>query len=105
MDAEIFKSIGISTDVVVIILIVVVILQFAWIFTIMYKYNTMNRRLSRFTTGRDAANLEEIMIKRFSEIRQIVKNEKNQNKDIDMINDKFLTTFCKIGLVKYDALK
>lgn len=105
MDAEIFKSIGISTDIVVIILIVVVLLQFAWIITIIYKYNTLNRRLSRFTTGREAANLEEIMIKRFSEIRQIVKNEKEQNKDINMINDKFLTTFCKIGLVKYDAFK
>lgn len=45
------------------------------------------------------------MIKRFSEIKQIVKNEKKQNKEIDMVNDKFLTTFCKIGLVKYDAFK
>ena len=35
----------------------------------------------------------------------MVKNEKNQNNDIKAINDKFLTTFCKIGLVKYDAFK
>lgn len=105
MGADIFESIGIGTDFVVILLIVIVLLQFIWILTILFKYNKLNNRLSKFTTGRDAANLEEIITKRFSEMRQIVKNEKQQNKDIHTINDKFLTTFCKIGLVKYDAFK
>lgn len=105
MGYDIFDSIGIGTDLVVIILFILVIIQFIWIITIVSKYNKLNRRLSKFTTGRDAANLEEVIIKRFSEIRQIVKNEKQQNKNIDDINDKFLTTFCKIGLVKYDAFK
>lgn len=105
MGKDIFDSIGISTDLVVIILIVLVFLQFIWILTIISKYNKLNKRLSKFTTGNDAANLEEVIAKRFSEIRQIVKNEKQQNKDIETINDKFLTTFCKIGLVKYDAFK
>lgn len=105
METKIFESIGISTDWVVILLIVIIFLQFIWILTIISKYNKLNKRLSKFTTGRDAANLEEVITKRFSEIRQIVKNEKQQNRDIDLINDKFLTTFCKIGLVKYDAFK
>ncbi len=105
METKIFESIGISTDWIVILLIVIVFLQFIWILTIISKYNKLNKRLSKFTTGRDAANLEEVITKRFSEIRQIVKNEKQQNRDIDLINDKFLTTFCKIGLVKYDAFK
>lgn len=105
MGTDIFDSIGISTDIVVIILIIIVLLQFIWIFAIIAKYNKLSKRISHFTTGRDVANLEQIMVKRFSEIRQIVKNEKQQNKDIDIINDKFLTTFCKIGLVKYDAFK
>ncbi len=105
MGYDIFDSIGIGTDLVVIILLVLVIIQFIWILFIVSKYNKLNRRISRFTTGRDAANLEEVILKRFSEIRQIVKNEKQQNKNIESINDKFLTTFCKIGLVKYDAFK
>lgn len=105
METKIFESIGISTDWIVILLIVIVFLQFIWILTIISKYNKLNKRLSKFTTGRDAANLEEVITKRFSEIRQIVKNEKQQNRDIELINDKFLTTFCKIGLVKYDAFK
>lgn len=105
MNTGIFESIGISTDLVVIILIVVIIIQFIWILKILSKFNQLNTRLTRFTSGKTAANLEQVMAKRFSEIRQIVKNEKNQNKDIEQINDKFLTTFCKIGLVKYDAFK
>ena len=78
MGTDIFDSIGIGTDLVVIILIVVVLFQFIWIFTIISKYNKMNKRLSKFTTGRDAANLEEVIVKRFSEIRQVVQNEKKQ---------------------------
>ncbi|MBE5925263.1 MAG: DUF4446 family protein [Lachnospiraceae bacterium] len=105
MGSGIFQSIGIGTDLIVIVLIALVLIQFVLIFTIYSKYRRMNRRLSNFTSGNDGANLEEVIIKRFSEIRQVVKNEKNQNRDIKAINDKFLTTFCKIGLVKYDAFK
>jgi hypothetical protein len=105
MNMNIFESLGVSTDLIVIVLAFIVILQFVWIFIILAKCNKLNKRISKFTTGNDAASLEEIMTKRFSEIRQIVKNEKQQNRDIDDINDKFLTTFCKIGLVKYDAFR
>lgn len=105
MSLEIFDSIGISTDIVVIVLALIVIIQFILIFSVVSKCNRLAKRLSKFTTGNDASNLEEVMTKRFSEMRQIVKNEKKQNNDITMINDKFLTTFCKIGLVKYDAFK
>lgn len=100
-----FDSIGLSVDLVLLILTIIVVAQFIWIITIISKYNKLNTRLSKFTTGRDAENLEEIIIKRFAEMRQIVKNEKQQNKEIETVNDKFLTTFCKIGLVKYDAFK
>lgn len=105
MTLGIFETIGISTDLVVIILFIIVILQFAWIGLIVYKCNILNRRITRFTRGKNAANLEEVMLDNFSQIRQIVNNERKQNKNIDMINDKFLSTFCKIGLVKYDAFK
>ncbi|MDY2607947.1 MAG: DUF4446 family protein [Lachnospiraceae bacterium] len=102
---NIFDSIGISTDIAVIILFVIVILQFIWIITIISKCNKLTKRLNKFTSGRDVASFEQVLVKRFSEMKQVVKNEKKQNKEIDMVNDKFLTTFCKIGLVKYDAFK
>ena len=102
---NIFDSIGISTDIAVIILFAIVILQFIWIITIISKCNKLTKRLNKFTSGRDVASFEQVLVKRFSEMKQVVKNEKKQNKEIDMVNDKFLTTFCKIGLVKYDAFK
>ena len=102
---NIFDSIGISTDIAVIILFVIVILQFIWIITIISKCNKLTKRLNKFTSGHDVASFEQVLVKRFSEMKQVVKNEKKQNKEIDMVNDKFLTTFCKIGLVKYDAFK
>ena len=105
MGADIFESIGIGTDLIVIILIALILIQFILIFVLLSKYSKLNKRITRFTTGNDGANLEQVIIKRFNEIRQVVKNEKRQNNDIKEINDKFLTTFCKIGLVKYDAFK
>ena len=103
--SDIFEQLGIGTDLIVIILVALVLIQFILIIVIFSKYNKLNKRLSKFTTGNDAANLEQVIVKRFNEIRQVVKNEKNQNRDIKAINNKFLTTFCKIGLVKYDAFK
>ena len=105
MGADIFNSIGIGTDLIVIVLLALVVIQFILIFVLLSKTSKLNKRITRFTTGNDGANLEQVIIKRFNEIRQVVKNEKNQNNDIKAINDKFLTTFCKIGLVKYDAFK
>ena len=105
MGSDIFDSIGIGTDLIVIILTIIVIIQFILIFTIISKYNRLTERLNKFTTGSDSRNLEQVLAQRFSEMRQIVKNEKQQNADIKTVNDKFLTTFCKIGLVKYDAFK
>ena len=54
MGADIFDSIGIGTDIVVIILIIIVLLQFIWIFAIISRYNKLSKRISHFTTGRDA---------------------------------------------------
>lgn len=105
MDEGIFSSIGLSIDIMIIILIIIVLLQFAWILSIIFKYNKINKRISHLTKGSDGRSLENLITKQFSEIRQVVKNEKKQNKNIEIINDKFLTTFCKIGLVKYDAFK
>jgi len=105
MGSDFFDSLGISTDLVVIILAGIVLIQIILIFTIFSKYKKLNERISRFTSGRDGESLEGVIAKRFSEMRQIVKNEKQQNLDIKTVNDKFLTTFCKIGLVKYDAFK
>ncbi len=105
MSLEIFNAIGVSTDLIVVVLIILVLIQFAGMFVLLHRYTILNQRLSKFTTGKDAKNLEQVIVKRFSEIRQVVKNEKKQNKEIEMINEKFLTTFCKIGLVKYDAFK
>lgn len=105
MGEGIFSSIGISTDLIVIILLVLIIILFIWLFVVISKFNKLNKRVSRFTEGADGVSLEEVILKRFSEMRQIVKNEKKQNIDIQTVNNKFLTTFCKIGLVKYDAFK
>ena len=78
---NIFDSIGISTDIAVVILFVIVILQFIWIITIISKCNKLTKRLNKFTSGRDAANFEQVLVKRFSEMKQVVKNEKKQNKN------------------------
>lgn len=105
MDNSIFTSIGLNIDIILLILVLIVLIQFTCLVIIFIKYSKMNKRLSRFLTGNDGKSLEQIMLKNFSHIKQIVNNEKKQNKNIETINDKFLTTFCKIGLIKYDAFK
>jgi Tfp pilus assembly protein PilO len=51
MNMDIFESLGVSTDLIVIVLAFIVILQFVWIFVILAKCNKLNKRISKFTTG------------------------------------------------------
>ena len=99
------ELIGIDIGYVIIAFVVILLLQFIWILTLIAKFRRLDKRLSKFTKGKTADNLEQVMAKNFSHIRSVVNNEKKQNKEIKNIYTKFHTTYSKIGLVKYDAFK
>lgn len=63
----------------------------------------LKKKYNKFMMGKDCKSLEDNLIRRVSEIEELMaSNEKNQ-RNIERIFRSLNSTFQKIGMVKYDA--
>lgn len=105
MITAVFDTIGINVGYIVLALIILIIILLIMIIVLFSKLNKLDKRLSKFTSGKTGSELENIMLSKFSDIDSIVKNEKRQNKDIKVATDFSRRAFNRTGLVKYNAFK
>ncbi len=105
MTTQMIESYGIDLGYILTGIIALFIILLIIIIVLMVKVGKLNKRLSRFTKGKDARNLEELMLSKFSDIDSIVNNEKKQNKDIKYIAERSTIAFNKSGLIKYNAFR
>lgn len=106
MNSELLKKIGIESidpAYYIIGLLVVCIGLLAYIIVVNKKINKLNEKYKKFMSGKDGKSLENVIAKRFSQVDELINGEKIINKKIEDINENLLTTFQKIGIVKYDA--
>lgn len=68
-----------------------------------FKTSKLKRAYNRFMMGKDTESMEEMIYTRFQEIEDLKKDNNENKQSIDKLFDKMLTTFQKIGIVKYDA--
>ena len=69
----------------------------------MNKTKKLNLRIEKFTTGKDAESLEEMITTRFSEIDHLKSKEKEISIKIAEIDDELTRAYEKVGIIKYDA--
>lgn len=69
------------------------------------KQSKLNAKYNEFMTGASGKNLEEQVLSRFSEVDRLKLDTKSINVEIKKIKENLLTTYQKIGIVKYDAFK
>jgi len=69
----------------------------------MTRYGRLKHRLDRFTEGRDAASLEDILLRVLEDNQKVKTQLKNNINEIVRINENLLTAYRKIGIVKYNA--
>lgn len=82
----------------ILILLILVIVLFI-------RQSKLKKKYNKFMSGATGENLENVILQRFSEI-DTLKNSTNQiNSEISKINENLLSTYQKIGVVKYDAFK
>ena len=86
----------IGLTVIVIVLLVLLIYN-------MVNFNKLNKKYAAFMTGKDGGILEDVILKRFSEIDELKESNNSNRKLIDQINEELLFTYKKVGIVKYDA--
>lgn len=105
MTTNIFETIGIPVDYVILGITVIQIIFIILTITALVKLRKMKKNYNTFLSGNDGKSLEEVILKKFdiiSLLNESIKDIYAQLKDIDR---NMLLTFQKMGLVKYDAFK
>ncbi len=67
------------------------------------RYGRLKHRLDRFVQGRDAASLEDILLRVLEDNQKVKVQLKNNVSEIVRINENLLSAYRKIGIVKYNA--
>lgn len=106
--SEIFHSMGldgmdigylfIGMAACILLLLILLIVQFR-------KSSRLEKRLDKFTLGKDAKSLEKDIIALYEDNKFIKINMDKNKKDIRTLYKNMESTFQKVGIVKYDAFQ
>lgn len=69
------------------------------------RISKLKKKYNSFIRGSDGQSLEEIILTRFNEVDQLKEDAASTKLKIQEIGDTLLTTYQKMGIVKYDAFK
>ncbi len=105
---SLLNILGTSSPVLAIILIVLIVLVLVLLgmcVTLMVKQNRMQKKLAKFTVGKNGASLEADIIALIEETKLIKATADKNRKDVSVLFKRMEGTFQKLGLVKYDAFQ
>ena len=105
---SLLDMLGISSPVlaiIIIVLIVFVLVLLGICITQMVKLSRMEKKLAKFTVGKNGASLESDIIALIEETKFIRATADKNKKDVGILFKRMEGTFQKLGLVKYDAFQ
>lgn len=108
MNSNILQSIGLGNlDIayLFLILLIFIVVLFVIIILQMKKLNRLQKRISKFMTGKDAKSLEKDIVGLYEDNKFLKINVDKNKKDIRTLYKNMEHAFQKIGLVKYDAFQ
>lgn len=108
MNSNILQSIGLGNlDIayLFLILLVFIVVLFVIIILQIKKLNRLQKRLSKFMTGKDAKSLEKDIVGLYEDNKFLKINVDKNKKDIRTLYKNMEHAFQKIGLIKYDAFQ
>jgi hypothetical protein len=76
-----------------------------FIFILSIKQRKLNKKYKKFMTGASGENLEGQVIERFADIDKLKADTRQINDELAKIKENLLSTYQKVGVVKYDAFK
>lgn len=97
------KYTGIDSDFFLIGLAVLVLIFLILLIVQTVRIGKLNKRLASFMKGKDGKSLEETLIHRLEQIDDVSRQNEENKRNIKKINAKMKNTFCRCGIVKYDA--
>ena len=108
MNSNILQSIGLGNlDIayLFLILLIFIVVLFIIIILQMKKLNRLQKRVSKFMTGKDAKSLEKDIVGLYEDNKFLKINVDKNKKDIRTLYKNMEHAFQKIGLIKYDAFQ
>jgi len=94
---------GIPSDYVILGVAALAIVLLALYIVNIVQMHKLKNRYRIFMTGKNARSLEDTLIRRLDQIDLLMEANGTNEREIRSINKKLRSTFCKMGLVKYDA--
>ena len=108
MNSNILQSIGLGNlDIayLFLILLIFIVVLFIIIILQMKKLSRLQKRISKFMTGKDAKSLEKDIVGLYEDNKFLKINVDKNKKDIRTLYKNMEHAFQKMGLIKYDAFQ
>ena len=86
-------------------LVILVVLLLILAIITMTKLRRLDRKYDYFMRGKDAENLEDIIMDEIDELRDLRAEDRSNKDSIRTLNRNFRASFQKYGIVKYNAFK
>ncbi|MBU5477709.1 DUF4446 family protein [Eubacterium sp. MSJ-13] len=102
---DLFNEFGIDIGYVVIGMAGVIFILFIMLIINMAKNGSIRKKYKKFMAGEDGKNLEKAILDKFSSVDILEAEVEELNKKVDNVSAKLISSYRKIGLVKYDAFK
>ena len=85
------------------IIAAVLLILFILLIVNVVKTSKLKKRYEAFMMGKDAASLEDTLMKHIQQVEELLVNESENRENIQSISNYLKHTFQKVGMVKYDA--
>ena len=108
MESNFLSNMGLGNldlGLVVFILTIVLLIAIIAVIVLAKELSNLKKRYNRFCAGKNAKSLEEEIGTMFAENKAIRELTDKNKRDIRVIYHNLESTFCKVGLVRYDAFQ
>lgn len=103
MESKILETLGIDAGILILALFVLVVVLFLLVISVNMKYTRLKSSYNSFMRGKDGRTLEDSIFERFEELDRLTEATLKNRQAIRTINEKMLSNFQKVGILKYDA--
>ncbi len=102
---SVFEELGIDIGYVLLGVVGFSVILFLLVIILFVKNKNLKKKYKSFMSGSNGKDLEEIILSRFSEIDFLKLESKKIKTKMEGISETLLSTYQKMGIVKYDAFK
>lgn len=100
---ELFETIGLDMGYVLIGSVAFSILLLILVIVLFHKNSKLNEKYEAFMKDADGASLEQAFAEKFDKVDDLITKTREIDQRLAKIDETLLTTYQKVGIVKYDA--